>query len=235
MHVPEGYRSNKATPLAIGFHGFSRSGEQHEQMSGMSAAADDHGFIVAYPDGLGGAWNGGTCCTTTSDDVAFTRDLVKEVSLHYCIDPKRVFATGISNGGLFANRLGCEAADLVASVAPVASGIGVTCEPSRPVAHFAFAGSSDPLVPYSVTSLEVEQWRKLNGCADVSRQIYAQGDASCLEWSDCLEGASVRFCTIDGGGHTWPGSPEPLPWGKTSTDIDASAEIFDFFELHPMP
>ena len=235
MHVPASYRAQRATALVIGFHGFSRSGEQHEQMSGMSVFADAHGFIAAYPDGLGGAWNGGTCCTTESDDVAFTRDLVSEVSLHYCIDKKRIFATGISNGGLFTNRLACEAADLVAAVAPVASGIGVACEPARPVAHLAFAGSADPLVPHGVTELEVQQWRNLNGCSDVSEQVYSQGDATCLEWSECSEGAAVRFCTIDGGGHTWPNSPEPLPWGKTSVDIDASAEIFDFFEQHPMP
>jgi polyhydroxybutyrate depolymerase len=235
LHVPPSYDPEAATALVLAFHGFSRDGAQQEAMTGMDSVVDVRGFIAAYPDGLGNAWNGGTCCTTTSDDVQFARDLVAEISKAFCIDEKRVFATGISNGGLMTNRLACEAADLFAAVAPIASGIGVSCAPSRPVPHLAFGGTADPLVPFALTQAEAEQWRALNGCSDASSEVYRQGDAACVEWAQCLEGAAVRLCTIDGGGHTWPGSAEPLPWGKTSTDISATSAMLEFFERHTMP
>jgi polyhydroxybutyrate depolymerase len=235
LHVPESYTGAAPAMLVLSFHGFSSDGPQQAAVSGMSGVADERGFLAAYPNGLNHAWNGGTCCPgAAADDVQFARDLVAAISESYCVDPKRIFATGISNGGLFTDRMGCDAADLVAAIAPVAAGIGVSCTPSRPVPVLAFGGSADPFVPFAIQQAQATEWTQLDGCSETSTQVYAQGDATCVEWSECNAGAAVRFCTIDGGGHTWPGGV-PIPFGKTSTDIDATREMVTFFEAHPMP
>lgn len=235
LHVPDSYDPTLPTMLVISFHGFSSDSTQQAAVSGMSAVSDERGFIAVYPNGLNHAWNGGTCCPgAATDDVQFVRDMVAQISESYCVDPRRIFTTGISNGGLMANRVACEAADLIASTAPVAAGLGVSCQPSGPRAHLAFAGTLDPFVPYAIQTLQSETWRSLNGCSDAAGIVYQQGDATCEEWSACRDNATVRLCTIDGGGHTWPGGV-PIPFGKTSIDIDATREMVAFFEGHPMP
>ena len=66
-------------------------------------------------------------------------------------------------------------------------------------------------------------------------QIYAVGDATCVAWSACAQGSEVVLCTIDGGGHTWPGGAPVPALGKTSTDLSATDAMLGFFEAHPLP
>jgi polyhydroxybutyrate depolymerase len=162
--------------------------------------------------------------------------MVAAISESHSVDPKRIYATGLSNGALFANRLGCEASDLVAAIAPIAGGVGVTCAPPRPVPHLAFWGTADPFVPKTTIDSEMDQWRNSNGCAAESHQTFATGDATCVSWSPCAEDADTVLCTLEGGGHTWPGSRIDVSFlGPTSKSIDASREMLAFFEKHPMP
>ena len=255
LHVPEKYDPDKGTLLVLNFHGFSSAGWQQALLTRMSQASDERGFIVAYPEGIATSWNAGDCCgtawTDSVDDVGFVRALLDEIESRYCIDEKRVFATGMSNGGFFSHRLACEVSDRIAAVAPVAGVLGIDlCSPKRPVPILDFHGTSDPLVPYGggtplipqlgvglvFTSVAdtMESWRQKNGCSAFSDTIYQKGDATCVEWKDCDQGAATVLCTIDGGGHTWPGGV-PIPAGKTSTDISATTTMLDFFEAHPMP
>lgn len=233
LHVPDALEPDAAAMLVLALHGFGSNSVAMEALTGLSNVSSERGFLVVYPQGLGSAWNGGACCPgAAGDDVQFIRDLVAEVSRTHCVDPKRIFATGISNGGLMANRLACEASDLFAAVAPVASAIGVACSPERPVAHMAFSGTADPLVPIAVTEQEVATWRMLNGCVTDAEQVFAEGDATCEQWSDCDDGADVQLCRIEGGGHTWPGGVAVPILGATSTDLDASDAMVDFFDAH---
>jgi len=148
----------------------------------MSDTSDQRGFIVAYPQGLrigvGVSWNAGSCCGNTSDDVGFVRDLVAQLESDYCIDPKRIFATGLSNGAMLSYRLACEASDVFAAVAPVAGAVVVQpCSPSRPVPILAFHGTGDTIVPFNggtdglyhvldfpPVSYSIDLWRSLDGC-----------------------------------------------------------------------
>jgi polyhydroxybutyrate depolymerase len=157
----------------------------------MSDISEQRNFIVAYPEGLsvgvGASWNAGACCANKSDDVGFIRDLVKELESDYCIDPKRVFATGLSNGAMLSYRLACEMADTFAAVAPVAGAVQVPCHPSRPVPILAFHGTGDNIVPFNggadgiyhvlhfpPVAYSIDLWRELDSCPGAS----AQDDAS---------------------------------------------------------
>ena len=257
LHVPPGYDPSRGAMLVVAYHGFSETGYEQEVQSRMDTASDARGFIVAYPEGVATSWNAGDCCgdswTGGVDDVQFTRDLLGAIEADYCIDPKRVFATGFSNGGFLSHRLGCEMSDVFGAIAPVAGVLGESpdqCKPKRPIPVLDFHGTSDPVVPYdggtpfinigmgivfrSVTDT-LSFWINENGCLALPHQIFQNGDATCTEWGLCKGGADVVHCKIDDGGHQWPGGVALPIVGKCSTDISATDTIIDFFEAHPLP
>lgn len=248
LHVPPGYDPSAGTMLVLNFHGFTSDAAQQMLLSEMNGASDARGFLVVYPQGVARSWNAGACCGTAwldaVDDVGFVEALLDELSDELCIDPRRIYATGMSNGGFLSHRLACELSGTFAAIAPVAGVLGVEpedCTPPRPVPVMHIHGTADPVVPYegSLTFASVEEtvarWRQLDGCSTNSSPLVDQGDAWCVSWSDCDEGAEVVRCTIEGGGHTWPGGfPIPLV-GKTSTDLDATGAMLDFFDAHPLP
>lgn len=160
LYVPAGYDPRSPTALVVVFHGGGGSAEGVMHMSQMNAVAHRHNFLVAYPDGtgpFGGTWNAGTCCGDAArfavDDVGFTRALIQKVRATYAVDPRRVYATGMSNGAMFTHRLACELSDEIAAIAPVAGGLNfggdfLSCAPSRPVPVMAFHGTTDDNYPY---------------------------------------------------------------------------------------
>lgn len=257
LHVPESYDPGKGTTVVLNFHGFSSDGFQEAILSRMNKASDERGFLAVYPYGVANSWNAGKCCGTAwldaVDDVDFVKKLLDTLEEEYCVDPRRVFSTGMSNGGFMSHRLGCELSDRIAAIAPVAGVIGVApCTPSRPVPVLQFHGTEDLLVPYGggnpVLNVGLEGvldfpsvadtmagWRERNGCSDASEKIYEEGDAVCVRWAQCAAGSEVTLCTLKDGGHTWPGGV-PIPFlGKTSKDLNATKAMLDFFEAHPMP
>jgi polyhydroxybutyrate depolymerase len=256
LHVPPSYDPKKGTMLVLNFHGFTSNDWEQVLLTKMSAASDQKNFIVAYPDGVASSWNAGDCCgdawTNSVDDIVFVKDMLAKLEGSFCIDPKRVYATGFSNGGFFSHRLGCEMADTFAAVAPVSGVLGMDpsqCKPSRPIPVIDFHGTSDPLVPYNggapITKTlgpltfrsvaeTISAWQSNDRCLVTPQTDYQHGDATCQEWS-CAERSAVRLCTIDGGGHAWPGGLDYVVGGKTSTDISATDAMVDFFMAHPMP
>jgi len=185
--------------------------------------------------------------------VKFVRDLLDAIEAKWCIDPKRVFATGMSNGGFFSHRLACEVSDRIAAIAPVAGVLGIppqSCNPGRAVPIIDFHGTGDPIVPYDGGTPLVPQlgvglvfrsvaesmnhWRANNQCSANEQQFFQNGDATCTRFPDCAAGSETVLCSIADGGHTWPGGV-PIPAGKTSSDISATTTMLDFFEAHPLP
>lgn len=259
VHVPPSYDASKATMLVLNFHGFSSDETQERILSQMDTAADAHGFIVAYPTGVATSWNAGACCgtawTNSVDDVAFVKALLAQLRSTWCIDPKRVHATGMSNGGFLAHRLACEMADTFASVAPVAGVLGVdpgACMPSRPIAVLDFHGTADSVVPYGgglpVVAVDlgaviafrsvpdtIRAWQQKNGCVGAPTTVFQKDDATCTRFGACEGGVEVVHCALDGGGHTWPGGAPVFWFGKTSTAISATETMISFFKAHPMP
>jgi polyhydroxybutyrate depolymerase len=255
LHVPPSYDPAQGAMLVINYHGFSSNGPEQVLLTGMNAAADAKGFIVAYPDGVGNGWNAGSCCSELQppgvDDVQFTKDLLSLIESEYCVDPKRIFATGFSNGGFMSHMLGCEMADTFAAIAPVSGVLGIpptSCLPSRPVPVLDIHGTADPVVPYdggpalkllppiqfASVDATVGFWRSANSCLSPAVVDYANGDATCLRWGDCNGGVEVELCTLVGDGHQWPDSTIVVPGlGNESKSIDATSFIIDWFMAHP--
>jgi polyhydroxybutyrate depolymerase len=233
--------------VVLNFHGFTSDPFQEALLSGMNAAAEARGMIVAYPAGIANSWNAGQCCglsawTTMVDDVRFVRDAIDAIGREYCVDGRRVFATGMSNGGFLSHRLACEASDRIAAIAPVAGVLGVLpCLPRRPVPVLHFHGTLDPLVAYYGLPLGFASvpatfagWQLRERCLGPERVTYERGDARCVARDGCEGGSEVILCTVDRGGHTWPGGL-PVPLGYTTRNLDATAMMLDFFARHPMP
>jgi polyhydroxybutyrate depolymerase len=251
VHVPTKYDATKPTPVVLNFHGYTSDGLEQAAYTGMTRKADEAGFIAVHGEGIGQqqSWNAGACCGDAAaqkvDDVALVSAIIDELQAKLCVDAKRVFATGMSNGGFLSHRLACELSNRIAAIAPVAGVLGVpTCTPSRAVSVMHFHGTSDLLVPYdgiddtdrkfpSVPATR-DGWAKRDGCTDAPRTTFENGDVKCTTQDQCTSGAEVTLCTVDGGGHTWPGAI-PVGVSKTTQSIRATDAMWEFFQKHPMP
>ncbi len=251
LFVPTTYDPATPTPLVISIHGYMEWPSHQAQISGWNELAEEDGFMVVYPEGVGfpRRWRTGSPSRAPEDplvDVRFISDLIDALARDYNIDPARIYANGLSNGGGMSFLLGCALADRIAAVGGVSGGYLYPmdeCKPSRPVPMIVFHGTADPIVPYlggpsryfDLPFPVVPEWvaarATLNGC-DLSPEVLpASGEASGVRYSGCADGAEVAFYTIEGGGHSWPGG-EPLPeWitGTTTQDIDATRVMWDFF------
>jgi len=252
IHPPKGYDGKTPLSLVLVLHGALQGAAGVERMSGMSAKADKENFLVAYPNGtsrsgLAPTWNAGACCgyaqTNNVDDVGFLRALIDRLGRDYAVDPKRIFVTGISNGGMMSYRLACELADRVAAIAPVEGAQDLECRPSVPVSVLVFHGTADLLVPYkggttpfqlgpkrtdtSVRST-VAFWVKQDGCSTTPK-LEETNQLRIDTYSGCKDGVVVALYTIRGGHHMWPGTRLSL------NDIPATDIMWSFFAAHPKP
>jgi polyhydroxybutyrate depolymerase len=241
IHVPPGYDGIEPTPLVLNFHGFGSNGTQQAFFSYMNEVADAEGFVVVYPEGTANAdgrraWNSGACCSDdpTVDDIGFVAALIDELDTRLCVDEGRRFATGMSNGGMMSFAVGCELADQIAAIAPVAGLLALPpedCAPTRPVAMWQVHGTIDTLVPFSGARDSAVYWAALNGCETSSSTTFQNGVVTCEGWA-CQAGDEVEFCTAEGVNHCWPGQTLCVD-PPTTLDIDASAAIWAFFAAHP--
>jgi polyhydroxybutyrate depolymerase len=247
VHVPPGYSPSKAAMVVLDFHGYLESNDDIVKISKMNAVSDAHGFIAVYPQGKSTSWNAGKCCgssaTTKVPDVEFVGAMLDALEASYCVDKKRVYSAGFSNGGMLSHRLACELSDRIAAIGPVAGTMAIdACSPSRPVPVIHFHGTSDFVVPYNggglagADSVEdtIAGWVQRNGCTGQPVNVYKNGDTTCDEHQGCAGGSAVRLCSVDGGGHQWPGGESAGPGGKVSMDVSASEEMVAFFLAHPM-
>ena len=261
LYVPAQDVFDDDVPLIVNLHGGGSNLVEHETFSRMRLAAARDGYAILSPDGYRRTWNAGSCCAPASEDnidhVKVIRLMIEEAKETIDIDPGRVYATGHSNGGMMAYRLACEAADVIAAIAPVSSfqmdknfnGAGETeyvCNPSRQVPVLHIHGLSDNCAPYNggqsagpeggmrpPVEDAIAFWRNENRCSLSSvRQSYGS-EARCQIWNRCAADKEVQLCTIDGGGHIWPGTDEnPLRatcGGRGSDAIDANDAIWAFF------
>lgn len=237
VFVPEGYDGSAPAPLILNMHGFSSSAQQQVLFSDMNSTADEKVFIVAYPKGFENSWNAGSCCgesvSQNIDDVGFLKAVVSDISSKLCINTRRVYATGMSNGGFISHRLACEAGDVFAAAAPVAGALGITdCNPSRPMPIIHYHGTVDSLVSYSDAETSIEEWAQMNGCTGAPvRTEY--GASYCDTYENCEDGVKVELCTLDPMGHDWPGGP--ITYECSNDDIIANEHMWEFFTEFVLP
>ncbi|NSW52601.1 MAG: hypothetical protein HPY85_08875 [Anaerolineae bacterium] len=248
LHVPPGYDPALPTPLVISIHGFAEWPAHQAKISHWNQLADEENFIVVYPAGTGfpKRWrsNGGD-----DTDAQFIADLIDQLQAEYNIDPNRIYANGLSNGGGMSFLLSCKLSDRIAAFGGVAGAYLLpweACQPVRPVPAILFHGNADPVVPFEggpsrsfdIPFPVINDWvgilAERRGCEAVPDALPQQGEVSGVRYSGCT--ADVVYYTIDGGGHTWPGGGDMPRWlvGHTTRDIDATRLMWDFFVQHPL-
>jgi polyhydroxybutyrate depolymerase len=250
-------------PLILSFHGHFGTGASQARLTGLSALSETYGFIVVYPDGINRGWNDGRALTAGADDIGFLRALIADFSRRYPIDPARVYVTGFSNGATFAQYAGCQLANQIAAIAPVAGSMPTEdapgCHPARPISVLEIAGTADPMMPIDggpitlfgitrSTVLSAQQtvamWAGNDKCAPSTTSNMlahiAPDDGTGvtqMTYPRCAAGTNVVFYRVAGGGHAWPGGPQyssKALIGTASQQLDASQTIVDFFLAHPM-
>lgn len=266
IHIPPQASSGRALPVILNFHGAGSNAKQQERYSGMDAAADRHGFIAVYPNGTGRGtraltWNAGGCCGYAVrykiDDVGFTGALLDDLAVRTRIDRARVYASGISNGGMMAYRLGIEASDRIAAIAPVEGALMVqTSGPARAVplmlfnsvddryvpygGRFGLLGRISHVTPYPSVDEEIARWRGFDRCpADSQVGPTFKGasgspdeglSATRYEWGPCAGGSRIVLWKLAGSGHVWPGATRGVSWlGRGTQVIDANEQMWQFF------
>ncbi len=258
-------------PLSLVFvlHGAFMTGARMVSTTegGFDDLAERDGAIIVYPNGVERQWNDGRPDPTTRaysediDDVGFISQLIDDLAEEHSIDLNRVYATGISNGGMMSFRLGCNLSQRLAAIAPVVANMPVglisDCAPAEPVSVLVMNGTDDPLIPFkgggaewggrnrglvASTGDSLAFWARHNGCGTQPEVSLlpdrAPDDGTTVEratWPNCGLGASVTLNKIIGGGHNWPGGiplGPPRFVGKASQEFDGVEEIWAFFMRH---
>jgi polyhydroxybutyrate depolymerase len=250
--------------VVLAFHGATMTGPMMAWFTRLNAKSDAAGFLAVYPNGTGDQlsffWNGGNCCGAAArdevDDVGFIRALLDDLATAYNVDPRQIFAAGISNGAMMTYRLASELSDRIAAVACVGGTMATdACCPTRPISILHIHGTDDEFVPFaggvgskSITgahyaSVErtIGAWVRANGCTEQPNletlPDRTKGISRVLRqtYGSGRDGAEVVLIVIEGGGHTWPGrGVRSKLLGRTARDTSANDLIWEFFARHPM-
>ena len=254
VHVPKSYRGAPA-PMLIALHGGGGDADNqaNDDNYKLISKSEQAGFIAVFPNGYsrfpGGVlatWNAGACCGAAQksdvDDVGFIRDVIHRVERQASIDPKRIFAAGMSNGAMMSWRLACEAPEIRA-IAPVEGTDNTTrCTPSRPVAVIEFHAADDPNVPFnggvgvgpshadfvSVPATQAK-WVKIDRAQEQSKRVLTVTGAHCDVHVPKPGGTPVELCVTDSGGHSWPGGGTKNGRKQPSMAISANDLMWSFF------
>ncbi len=241
LYLPSSYQVGKLLPLLVVLHGRGGTAERMADLTGFNSRAEEHGFIVAYPQAQDKQWNylhGISGYHPEPDDSSFILKIIDTIGLDHNIDPDRIYITGISNGGFMAQRLACYAPQKFAAIASVAAGgyahMADECKSGEPVNILYIHGTADSKVPWgglnlkdtngnlqSVTmsiSQSLKFWSERNHCnTKVNKTSIGpsgkspQTHVQLLRSSGCDNGAEVMLYAIINGGHNWPGVAGFMP------------------------
>jgi polyhydroxybutyrate depolymerase len=254
LYRPRDLGRDRPVPLVLVLHGGFGSGAQAEYAYRWNDAADRHGFVAAYPDGVGRSWNAGTCCGPARqqavDDVGFLATVIDQVQAGEGIDAARIFAAGISNGAMMAYRLACELPGRLAAIGPVAGTMVCECPQPVPTSVLHIHGLEDIHVPFGggpgpnpfqpevrpPVLAVLDTWRRVAGCGPP--RITEAPPLRTETWSGA-GGVEVALVTIAGAGHQWPGSRPVAPrvarvlrLDQPSPALNATEFLWGFFAAH---
>jgi polyhydroxybutyrate depolymerase len=249
VHVPTA-AAGRRLPVLFALHGAAQNGTFFEAYTGYSTLADAQHFIAVYPNALPERnfndrpfWNIDDSDAQAPDDVQFISDVLTRLQDTLCVDGLRVFATGVSNGGGMAARLGCQLSDRIAAIAPVAGGYKALppCHPDHPVSVFEVHGTSDGIVPYAgvkgtragAVMPYVRAWAAADHCKPSPAEATIAPRVVRVAFSGCADGSAVTHLRIVGGGHQLPGA---LPYDSgQAASIDVPWAIWSFLRTHGRP
>jgi polyhydroxybutyrate depolymerase len=236
LHVPP--HPKAPLPLVVAFHGSHGYGPWFPKESGLSKTADRYGFAVLYPTAGNSVRFWSLNRSMHPDDVALLRALLPQAEAAACVDKTRVYATGVSNGGGFTARVGCEMSDTFAAIAPVAGGYKALdpCPDGHRTSVLEIHGDADTVVPYhgrkgdgagSVASF-LGGWIRRDGCGD--KPVFSRPERNVLRWThtDCANGYVVEHLLLRGTDHGWPGAKPPYP-AHNPSQLEANEEVWSFF------
>lgn len=239
LYLPENFNRANTMPLVLALHGGGGSGLRFEEDAAagtLSAAAEEKGVIIVAPDGIDNRWNDGRTEHFGNDrmynDVGFISAIIDQMIEEYNVDPSRVYATGISNGGFMVIRLALDLSEKIVAIAPVTAQIQQVNEmkaPNLPVSMMFVNGTEDPLVPYDggcirnlfnsdecrgivlSTQESIEKFIGYNQCTNTGATEaiidVIPDDGTSVEitrYNGCSENSEVVLVKVFGGGHTWP-------------------------------
>lgn len=271
IDIPEAL--DTPAPVVFALHGGGGDAARKRRFSHLHETGAEEGFVTVYPDGIGKQWNDAREAMTIRanqggeyvDDVGFLTALARDLTRKGIADPRRIYVTGASNGGMMAFRLACEAADVFAAFAPVIASLPekaeTACEPSRPVPLLMLNGTADRLIPWDggpvapmfpgdrgrvlSTDRTLEVFAGINRCkeapvTDRTRSLGRDISLTVVRYEDCA--APLGLYRFDGMGHRWPEAEKAeLPgklgeWlGKAPVGFPAGRVIWGFFAANPMP
>lgn len=215
-------------PTVIVLHGAFSSAAWTARHYGFAEAAAARGFAAVFPQGVRGCWNDGrNAHPWKANDVAFLKVLAGELMAERIADPSRIYLAGVSNGGMMAMRMLCEASDLFAGAGTIIANMplatGARCQPARPMPIVMFNGSADSWIPYQGggvgplnlggfvwgTEQTADFIAHANRCA--SRPVVSDVSLDAMSvtrfaWTGCDRRANVTLYRVNGGRHEVYGS-----------------------------
>ena len=257
INIPPRYDGTQALPLVMAFHGRGSNASQQLLLTSFDTSSDKNNFILVLPNAIKGQWDLPIIPGRATTDTTFVSELSAALSQRLCVDKSRTYASGMSLGSAMTFALACAPKQSFAAFGGVgASFYRPVCNAAPPAPIIYFHGTADPVVPYeggrvagsparSITARvtaanqNMADWANHNGCSPTPN-VSDLGDITRPVLSGCMNNASVGFCRINGGGHTWPGANQLVAdfteksLGKTTQAVDATELMWSFFEQYQL-
>ncbi|MBF6174345.1 alpha/beta hydrolase family esterase [Nocardia blacklockiae] len=232
LRVPSGLTG--PAPLLVALHGGGSNPALHETQSGWTPFAAQQKFVVAYPQGGKDdvsdpnrpddrSWffeNG------NGTDVDFLLGVISAVKSSVCVDSKRVYMAGHSNGGQMTSRMACAASAQLGATAMYAGGSHGGCEDGVPIRKlsFGFFTADNDFTQAPVFAAHL-QWRGTIGCSNNATTETGPEIAEGYNYP-CDQGANVVWRKYKDGGHEWPSG---------TRGADVRTRMWQLFQNHPLP
>jgi polyhydroxybutyrate depolymerase len=262
VHVPAGYNPQQPSPALLVFHQEGSNARAMSRLAKFNDLADQNGFLVVYPEGVG-TWNDGRRGDAQQmDDVGFVSAILNTLERKWHLDRTAVYACGYSDGGFFAQYLALKLQGQIQAVASVAGTISqVLINKMRLKGNCSMMyilGTEDKIVPFNggpinpgshgynrgvgaSASQAINFWLQGNKCgSDYTHDEYPDvrgtdgTSVRVARYANCPNNHEVIVYAIVGGGHGWPQvkSSGKQAQGQTTRDFDSSAVIFQFMANH---
>ena len=253
-YIPSGWDASAQYPILIVLHGLTQTGNGIMDITGFNEIAEDHNFIVCYPDGLNNSWNADmNSLNSEVDDIGFIEQLLNYFESNFNTNPLKRYLTGFSNGGYLSHKISSESEMCIAAIGTVSGNMSTTTyenfDPLYPTSVLHIHGTSDAIVPYNgggSTGASVDEamtlWKNFLSC-DAEPEIQAMPNPNVFDFSyperyiyqNC-NGASLEHIKVVGGGHQWPGIETLLGGlGTINMDFYSPQVIWDFLDGKSCP